>query len=290
MRLAGLWIIEWLARGLPDDVMAPLPGGRSLRVDPRDLDGRLLLLFGSVDRKVIAVCCALLAPGDVFLDIGANYGSVGLASTRLIGPAGSVHLFEPQPDLCQRIQESLATQPDARVHLHRLALFDHDGVIELRIPERHSGAASVVMDGPGVRVTVPVRDAATMLTEIAGTRPLGAKVDIEGAEDRVINALVQYPTFRFAVLEVSHIREPGKFLRLAESAGGQMYTVGKALFWPRLHRVRKGSDMIGFEDVLVVAGGLLSPDRTVFSLNELADARAHHEVTLRASGKSRLAG
>ena len=257
MRIAGLEAVRRLAVGAGPECEARLAGGRVVRIDPRDFDGRMLLLFGSVDPKVLAVCRALIRPGDSFLDIGANYGAVGMSLAGAVGADGAVHLFEPQPDLCRRIRQSLEQQPEPRVALHEIALFDRDGLLELLVPTGHSGGASVVRPGEGERLLVKVRKTESVLAELPGNRPLGAKVDVEGAENTVLGALVGHPEFRFVVFEASHLENPAEICGLARRHGGTLLGVGRSPVRPLLHRVRTAEELGEFEDAVIVAAGVL---------------------------------
>ena len=67
--------------------------GVRIDVDPNDYHGRILYLFGTNDPKVQAVATGLLRRGDRFLDIGANYSSIGIQMTNVVGQEGQIHLF-----------------------------------------------------------------------------------------------------------------------------------------------------------------------------------------------------
>lgn len=44
------------------------------------------------------IVCRLLRPGDTFIDVGANIGYYTALASRLVGPAGKVFAFEPDPN------------------------------------------------------------------------------------------------------------------------------------------------------------------------------------------------
>src|SRR3990172_8339678 len=113
------------------DLVATLLDGTPMLVDPNDYDGRILYLFGTNDPKVHWVSQSLLRPGDRFLDIGANYSSIGIMAADAVGPTGHVHLFEPQPDLCRRVDEAINSAGVTNVSLHQIGLMDHDDEMTL---------------------------------------------------------------------------------------------------------------------------------------------------------------
>jgi FkbM family methyltransferase len=64
---------------------------------PNDLwIGRSLELYGEFSEGEVALFRALLRPGDVALDVGANVGAHTVAVAGLVGPRGRVIAFEPQ--------------------------------------------------------------------------------------------------------------------------------------------------------------------------------------------------
>src|ERR1700730_844735 len=66
-------------------VYARTHAGLNVEVDVNDYHGRILYLSGTNDPKVQTLASELLAPGDTFLDIGANYSSIGLYASRKVG-------------------------------------------------------------------------------------------------------------------------------------------------------------------------------------------------------------
>ena len=183
---------------------ARIEGRIPIEVDLSEYHGRVLYLFGTNDPKVRAACRALSRPGDVFMDVGANYSSIGFAVAPVVGEGGAVHLFEPQPRFEARLRGAIAASGHANVRLHPVGLLDEAGTIEMAVPPRHSGMATMAEDrfeDGWDRVVVEVREVTGVVAEVASTRPLGAKVDIEGVEPRVLPALLSAPGFGFVVFE-----------------------------------------------------------------------------------------
>jgi hypothetical protein len=127
-----------------EPIEAVMLNGVRIEVSPNDYHGRILYLFGTNDPKVQSVAQGLLRRGDRFLDIGANYSSIGIQVADLVGPEGQVHLFEPQPELCRRVREAISRAGIANVHVHDIALMDRDGEMVLARPTNHSGMATLV--------------------------------------------------------------------------------------------------------------------------------------------------
>jgi FkbM family methyltransferase len=54
-----------------------------------------------------AAMCAVLKPGSVFVDVGANTGYFSVLAGLLVGPLGRVVAFEPNPDVRARLERHL---------------------------------------------------------------------------------------------------------------------------------------------------------------------------------------
>ncbi len=239
----------------PDPVRATLRNGVRLPVRLNDYNGRMIYFFGTADPRIVRTCRALLRPGDVFLDIGANLGSIGLQCADRVGPEGRVHEVEPQPALAAGIREAAAGAGFGHLEVHECGLWDEDGDLRLEVPERHTGAAHVLAEGEegrGRTVTVPVRAAAGFVARTAGDRAFGAKVDIEGAEDRVLPALFAAPGARFVLFETHRRPEPERYWEMAAAGGFTCLGIRPSLVRTRLQPLARPQEMRGWYDVVAV--------------------------------------
>src|SRR5260370_10540741 len=57
--------------------------------------GRSFEEYGEYSEGEVDIFRQCLRPGDVALDIGANFGSHTIPMAQFVGPAGAVHAFEP---------------------------------------------------------------------------------------------------------------------------------------------------------------------------------------------------
>ncbi len=64
----------------------------------------------------------LVQPGETVLDIGANIGHHSVVLSKLVGPAGRVLAFEPQPFVFRVLEANLALNECANCESYRLAL------------------------------------------------------------------------------------------------------------------------------------------------------------------------
>jgi FkbM family methyltransferase len=120
-------------------------------------------------------------PGDVAVDVGANVGVYSLFLAQRVGPSGSIIACEPDPDNAAALAANLARNHLQQVHVVQAAIADREG----RVPfaaGRHT-MSRIAENSAVATCRVPVT---TLDTLCAGTRPLFAKVDVEGAEHLVL--------------------------------------------------------------------------------------------------------
>jgi FkbM family methyltransferase len=129
----------------------------------------------------------LLRSGDVAFDIGAHIGLHTVLLAQLVGPAGAVHAFEPNPRRVAALAATLDRLP--RAQLHAVALGDRVAEAPLFVPHDES-MASLADWTDGRAGGIEVRACAVRpLDDLvrAGEAPLPyfIKCDVEGAELRV---------------------------------------------------------------------------------------------------------
>ncbi len=181
-----------LVRGLAgscDEVVWTRVRGGQLLVPLNDYIGRAAYFVGDLDRKISWICQQMVRPGDTVLDIGANLGLVTVLLSRLVGPQGQVHSFEPNPDIVDLLQQSIQRSGATNVTLHPCALGQQEEVLELSLPPKNKGAAS--LRAPNHRaghesVSVPVRPLSTLLEEAGVEKIQFVKMDVEGFEPEVL--------------------------------------------------------------------------------------------------------
>jgi len=153
------------------------------------LDTRILWVLDelrapSAERRVLHKC---LREGDSFIDVGANHGSYALIALQLVGSAGRIIAFEPQPRLAEVVCESLRANGAGNWTVHQLACSDKDGSATFVIPAWQSGSASLFAretDAFALGRTIEVRTAP--LDSVIDRSSLGGRVvlkmDVEGSE------------------------------------------------------------------------------------------------------------
>lgn len=128
----------------------------------------------------------LLAPGDTFVDVGANIGLVTLHAASVIGPSGALWAFEPNPEVYTRLIRHLEMNNlDCRAM--NIGLGSRDDTLTMSLFGRHTGKATLVNRGTALKtVEVPVRRGDAILTI---DKPTVIKIDVEGFEVSVLEGL-----------------------------------------------------------------------------------------------------
>src|SRR5689334_18976483 len=137
---------------------------------------------------------ALVQPGEVVVDIGANRGVYTALLSQRVGPDGRVHAVEPVPAMEDRLR-SLARRR-GNITVHALALSDSAGTTSLQLPVFHGHAIDAlatvgrVTTTPSVSVDVGVRTLDDLLADEKGHISF-VKCDVEGHEHHVFRGGLQ---------------------------------------------------------------------------------------------------
>jgi FkbM family methyltransferase len=163
--------------------------GIHLRCRLPDVIHTYVYLFGTWEPDLAAFLRRRLRPGDTFIDVGANIGCVSALASRLVGPHGVVVAIEPAPIASAALQETVAMNDLTNMRLVTAAVSDRDDELPLFVgPSYGSGLTTTVARRFLLREQGRVRAATlgSLVTreELATTRVI--KIDVEGAEDRVL--------------------------------------------------------------------------------------------------------
>lgn len=124
----------------------------------------------------------MVAPDDVFWDIGAHRGYATLLADSIIGERGEVHAFEPSTDNLWYLRAHLRWNAADRVTVHPTAVADVDGTADFG-----GEGSSVSHRLGGGSDTVRVRNVTGLVEDTGLQAPTFLKIDVEGAESRVLD-------------------------------------------------------------------------------------------------------
>jgi FkbM family methyltransferase len=148
------------------------------------------ILLNSYEPAETQFIARTLRSGELAVDAGANIGYHALHLARLVGRDGLTIAFEPLPYLADALLASVAENDFAtRVDVHRSALDERAGTLRLRHAPRTAnfGGAHLAPDTAPPEAHADESVPAVTLDEIvAGRRCSFLKMDVEGAEPRVV--------------------------------------------------------------------------------------------------------
>jgi FkbM family methyltransferase len=217
------------------NAVVALDSGGSMAVDLSTAHGRRLYAYGFCEPASLALR-ALLRPGDVMIDAGANIGLFTVLAGSRVGSEGSVIACEPYPATAALLRDNVERNGFSFVEVREVALAEAPGELEMRVFEPGSGFSSFApADTTGsTTITVPV----TTLDETAGhllERTRLVKLDVEGAELRALrgaSALIERARPDFIIeLEPEHLARQGASVAdvqsLLEDAGYAGYEIAE---------------------------------------------------------------
>ncbi|MEM9291340.1 MAG: FkbM family methyltransferase [Acidobacteriota bacterium] len=214
--LAQLWwspvrrVFEALARRLtPLDriVSGPLAGFR--------FHGGLAHRLGVYELPVQRTLLQHLRAGQIFWDIGGHLGYLSLLAAQRTGAEGRVHTFEPMDENRRHIERAAVDNRLEWIQVHPSAMDERVGEAVL-FPGEASTVASLVATDAGDGLGQPVL-ATTIDTFAAKHRPPHLiKIDVEGAEERVIRGgreLLSSPQAPILLVEVHSVENEEAVIR-----------------------------------------------------------------------------
>lgn len=193
------FVVAWLlflrskARG-PLLVEAATSDGIRLRCRLPDLIPMYVYLFGAWEPDLAAFLRRRLRPGDTFVDVGANVGCFTALAGKLVGPSGTVVAIEPSPPVNAVLAETVTINGLGNVRIVEAALSDRHHDLPLFAGPANNVGMTTTVAHHGFRELgrVPAAPLGSFVTEdeLASTRVI--KIDVEGAEDRILAGMVAH--------------------------------------------------------------------------------------------------
>jgi len=172
------------------DVALPALGFRMAIVPRYSFIDGFIFSFGMYEISGTRFLQAVLRPGMTVVDVGANTGYYTLWASRLVGPLGRVHAFEPVPDLASTLRHNVELNGMRNISVRPEAVSDREGkaILHVSRAESNTGLSSLVMNGDRDQLSEPLEVETISLDDLSSNldRPIDfIKIDVEGAEDLV---------------------------------------------------------------------------------------------------------
>jgi FkbM family methyltransferase len=155
------------------------------------------------DPEELAALESRMRNGFTFVDVGANVGAYSLFVAAKAGPKARILAIEPQPDVFDRLTYNIRQNPFGTIKAVACAVADKAGELTLFLDPRNKGESSVKIVGPSQAETVrvPAVTLLDLLREEGFTKVDAMKLDVEGAEDLILDPFFRdapetlYPSF-----------------------------------------------------------------------------------------------
>ncbi len=188
-RAARLGMAYAFARGL--DFRKRLRFGALAEGNTRNLLDTHLFLFGEWEPHISDWMASRLAPGDVFIDVGANLGYYTLLASRRVGPSGKVIAVEASPSIGRHLRRNVEINSGANVVIHNVAASDRPEVLRLfkGPPGNPAETTTAAAAGFELECEVPAVRLDSVISPDDFRRARILKLDIEGAEHSALRGL-----------------------------------------------------------------------------------------------------
>jgi FkbM family methyltransferase len=126
----------------------------------------------------------LLRPGEVFWDLGANFGLFAVTAARAVGRNGHVLALEPDPRNLRRLRANVLLNRCRNIELIAAAVGESTGVTSFESCDQGAYSGVRVSEHPGRTRTISVAQTTldTLSREPGRLAPQVIKMDIEGSE------------------------------------------------------------------------------------------------------------
>lgn len=175
--------------------------GSQLSSNTRDMVGKFIYYFGVWEPNLTHWIQRRLAPGDGFIDVGANVGYYTLLASKLVGSSGTVVSIEALPAMFAVLENNLKINNARNVRAVNRAAWDTDDVLTIYTQPGDLPAQTTVMPAWAERyhlegkLKVPAAPLSTILTPEEFKTARLIKIDVEGAEWHVLSGLKQLMPF-----------------------------------------------------------------------------------------------
>ncbi|MFL4997678.1 MAG: FkbM family methyltransferase [Microvirga sp.] len=157
---------------------------------------RILFTPQYFDTDEIRILSSRIVDGFTFIDVGSNVGWYALSVAREAGAVPTrILAVEPQPEIFDRLIYNIRQNPSCTIKAVDCAVADKTGELTLFLDPLNRGEASlkIVNSSQTDAIRVPAVTMLELLSREGLTRVDAIKLDVEGAEDLVLD-----PFFRDA--------------------------------------------------------------------------------------------
>jgi FkbM family methyltransferase len=154
----------------------------------RDFIQQCIYYFGVWEPHLTHWISYRLAPGDTFIDVGANIGYFSLLASQRVGGSGAVVALEASPTTFRALENNLARNHVHNVRAANVAVSDAEGMLQLFQGPQHNIGETTLVRQEGFAFECEVKSAplSALLRPEEVRRARLIKIDVEGAEWPVV--------------------------------------------------------------------------------------------------------
>lgn len=146
-----------------------------------------VLLFG-IEPDISRLFKKRLQEGMTMLDVGGNVGLICRLCAKKIGKTGKIITFEPDPYTRSFLEHNVKNQQNITVS--PIALSDEDTTAQFHIhPMSGTSNSLIAFEGAARVFDVECKKIDTFIKENPGVKPDFIKIDVEGAELKVLGGM-----------------------------------------------------------------------------------------------------
>jgi FkbM family methyltransferase len=176
----------------------PVEPGITMWLDPDDLVSNAILWDGRWEPGTWNALAQHLPPGATLVDVGAHIGWYSLKAAKAVGPTGHVIAVEPNPPTLATLRDNIRVNGyGGIIQVAPVAAYDSDATLTFyAAPRENTGESSLSLanasqDGHiAAAYQVHARPLDDIVREAGVTRVDAIKIDVEGAEFRVLKGSV----------------------------------------------------------------------------------------------------
>ncbi len=190
------------------------PSAGVITVDLRNPGGLAIYRYRKYHDPDLELLRRFLAPGSTFVDCGANVGYFTMMAAKIVGPTGHVWAFEPSPNSRNALLQNVSANAYSQVSVLPFALSSAAGKEKFTDVPRGGGTSSFAPAPSEQGVVIDVDTIALDdLGALFGSSPALIKIDVEGAEMRLLRGAARFfadhrPSLLIEV-EDAHLRRQG---------------------------------------------------------------------------------
>lgn len=181
-----------------------------MHLDPSEYVQKFIAFFGIWEPNISGLLVRLCRPGCIAVDIGAHVGYDTLLMASRVGTSGHIYAFEANPITFQKLKRNLALNGLSNVSPKNAAIMDTIGRFQLYSSGTSNIGTDSLLYGAGMTVTANVEGGplSHYIDDEQRRQIAVIKIDVEGAEEQVILAMLSDATILEAkphfIVEIGH--------------------------------------------------------------------------------------